>query len=104
MYIEAPTKTLAISQTQGPRPLLQYFTHQAGSTMPHLATSTGADQPPRNIIAAIVDSRIMFAYSPRKNIAKPIPEYSTMWPATISDSPSTTSNGWRFVSATAEIT
>ena len=56
------------------------------------------------MIVASVDSRIMFAYSARKNIAKLMPEYSTMWPATISDSPSTTSNGWRLVSATAEMT
>ena len=35
--------------------------------------------------------------------AKDIPEYSTMCPATISDSPSTTSNGARLVSATPEI-
>ena len=39
-------------------------------------------------------------YSARKNSANVIPEYSTMWPATISDSPSTTSNGARLVSAT----
>jgi hypothetical protein len=34
--------------------------------------------------------------------AKAMPEYSIMWPATISDSPSTTSKGERFVSATPE--
>src|SRR5690606_821087 len=68
------------------------------------ATSMGGAQPPRNMMEAIADSRIMLAYSPRKKSAKPIPEYSTMWPATISDSPSTTSNGWRAVSATIQMT
>src|SRR5690606_6082095 len=68
------------------------------------ATSMGGAHPPRNMMDAIADSRIMLAYSPKKKSAKPIPEYSTMGPATISDSPSTTSKGWRLVSATAEIT
>ena len=36
-------------------------------------------------------------------MAKDMPEYSTMWPATISDSPSTTSKGWRLVSARPEM-
>ena len=54
--------------------------------------------------AASAETRIMFAYSARKNIANDIPEYSIMWPATISDSPSTTSNGARLVSAMPEIT
>ena len=56
------------------------------------------------MIVATADNKIMFAYSAKKKIAKLIPEYSTIWPATISDSPSTTSNGWRFVSATLETT
>ena len=50
-------------------------------------------QPPKNMMAASADTRIMLAYSARKNTAKLMPAYSTMWPATISDSPSTTSNG-----------
>ena len=45
----------------------------------------------------------MLAYSARKNSANAMPEYSTMWPATISDSPSTTSNGARLVSAMPEM-
>src|SRR3546814_19702430 len=44
----------------------------------------------------------MLAYSARKNSANCDPEYSTMCPATISDSPSTTSNGARLVSATPD--
>src|SRR5574340_1707395 len=64
---------------------------------------TGDSQPPRNNTDVKAETRIMFAYSPRKNSAKAIPEYSTMCPATISDSPSTTSKGARLVSATPEM-
>src|SRR5256885_12422407 len=64
--------------------------------------SIGGCQPPKNMTAVSVEIRIMFMYSARKNSAKAIPEYSTMWPATISDSPSTTSKGARLVSATPE--
>ena len=67
------------------------------------ALSIGGSQPPRNITTARMDTSHMLAYSARKKIAKPMPEYSTMWPATISASPSTTSNGCRLVSATPEI-
>src|SRR3954471_16123049 len=62
----------------------------------------GGSQPPRNMITHSVETRIMLAYSARKKRANAMPEYSTMWPATISDSPSTTSKGPRFVSATPE--
>src|SRR3546814_14630558 len=62
----------------------------------------GDSQPPRKKIAARKLTRIMLAYSARKNSANAAPEYSTMWPATISDSPSTTSNGARLVSATPD--
>src|SRR5260370_35539590 len=65
--------------------------------------STGAAQPPRNMTVASADTRIMLAYSPRKNRAKGMPEYSTWNPATISDSPSATSNGARLVSALPEM-
>ena len=65
--------------------------------------SIGGSQPPRNRITASIETRIMLAYSARKNIANDMPEYSIMWPATISDSPSTTSNGWRLVSARPEM-
>src|SRR6267154_1412161 len=63
----------------------------------------GAAQPPRNMTVASADTRIMLAYSPRKNSAKGMPEYSTWNPATISDSPSATSKGARLVSATPEM-
>src|SRR5258706_12984566 len=64
------------------------------------ALSQSGSQPPKNMITVSVAIRIMFMYSARKNSAKVMPEYSTIWPATISDSPSTTSNGARLVSAT----
>ena len=41
---------------------------------------TGDSQPPRNSIEPIADSRIMLAYSPRKNRAKVIDEYSVWKP------------------------
>ena len=72
--------------------------------MPTSANDTGAYQPPRNMTDASAETRMMLAYSARKNIANAMPEYSTMWPATISDSPSTTSNGARLVSAMPEMT
>ena len=53
--------------------------------------------------ASSAEIRIMLAYSARKNTANAMPEYSTWKPATISDSPSATSNGARLVSATPEI-
>src|SRR5437879_13813018 len=71
-----------------------------GGTQLVSAPSQGACQPPKNITTVSALIRIMFMYSARKNSAKLIPEYSIMCPATISDSPSTTSNGARLVSAT----
>jgi hypothetical protein len=44
----------------------------------------------------------MLLYSPRKNIAKMIEEYSTLYPATNSASASGRSKGARFVSANME--
>jgi hypothetical protein len=45
----------------------------------------------------------MLPYSARKNIAKIIEEYSTLYPATSSASASGKSNGVRLVSATIEM-
>ena len=67
-----------------------------------LTSANGDNQPPININAAKTEINIILAYSARKKIANNIPEYSTRKPATISDSPSATSNGARFVSATPE--
>ncbi len=77
--------------------------HANGGIASTSGASTGAAQPPRNMTVASADTRIMLAYSPRKNSAKGMPEYSTWNPATISDSPSATSNGARLVSATPEM-
>ena len=60
----------------------------------------GDSHPPKNIILHRMLINIKFIYSAKKNIAKAMPEYSTWKPATISDSPSDTSNGALLVSAT----
>src|SRR3982074_2598306 len=65
--------------------------------------STGAAQPPRNMTVASADTRIMLAYSPRKNRAKGMPEDSTWHPPTISHSPPAPSNGARLVWAIPEM-
>src|SRR6267143_3313293 len=57
---------------------------------------TGECQPPRNNVAASPVMANIPMYSAMKNVAYLKPEYSVMWPATISDSPSGTSNGVRF--------
>ena len=51
----------------------------------------------------IADIKIMLVYSPRKNRANVMAEYSTMNPPVISDSPSGRSNGARLHSARMEI-
>src|SRR5712671_2149294 len=55
------------------------FSIHSGVVMPTIANETGAYQPPRNMTTQIAESRLMFAYSARKNIANAMPEYSTMW-------------------------
>src|SRR4051795_309035 len=63
---------------------------------------SGACQPPRNKVTASPLTANMPKYSARKKIAYLNPEYSVMWPATISDSPSGMSNGVRFDSTSPE--
>ena len=63
----------------------------------------GDNHPPKNMILHKILINIKFMYSAKKNMANAIPEYSTWKPATISDSPSDTSNGALFVSATPAI-
>ena len=65
--------------------------------------SNGLSQPPKKKTAVSAEISSMLAYSARKNSANAMPEYSTWKPATISDSPSATSNGARLVSATPEM-
>src|SRR5947208_13493519 len=63
---------------------------------------TGGSQPPRNRIVVIAHIVPIATYSPSMNIMYGVEPYSTMKPATSSDSASTRSNGGRFVSASAE--
>src|SRR5438270_1409334 len=56
----------------------------------------GACQPPRKRVTARPLTANIPKYSAMKNVAYLNPEYSVMCPATISDSPSGTSNGVRF--------
>src|SRR6187200_2325 len=63
----------------------------------------GGSQPPRNRIVAIAHIVPIATYSPSMNIMYGVEPYSTMKPATSSDSASTRSNGGRLVSAMAEI-
>src|SRR5215467_3522908 len=62
-------------------------------------TASGGSHPPRNRMVLMV---AIATYSPSMNIMYGVEPYSTMKPATNSDSASTRSNGGRFVSASAE--
>src|SRR5581483_2167846 len=73
------------------------------NSWPKMRRLNGASQPPRNRIVTTPDIMIMFMYSPRKNRAKDMDEYSVMKPATSSDSASGRSNGWRLVSASTDV-
>src|SRR5450631_1025217 len=66
------------------------------------ATAIGGSQPPKNIIAAIAHIVVIATYSPSMNKRYGVEPYSTMNPATSSDSASARSNGGRLVSASAE--
>src|SRR6185437_15787175 len=66
-------------------------------------TDHSGSHPPRNSTANSPDSMITFMYSPRKNSRNGVEEYSTMKPATSSDSASSRSNGGRCVSASVEM-
>ena len=63
----------------------------------------GGNHPPIKSTTAKELIKIIFAYSPRKNNAKGMDEYSTLYPATNSDSASGKSKGCLFVSAKIEI-
>src|ERR1700688_2024764 len=66
-------------------------------------TGNGGSQPPRNRIVHIAHIVQTATYSPSMNIMYGVEPYSTMKPATSSDSASTRSNGGRLVSASAEM-
>jgi hypothetical protein len=61
------------------------------------------NQPPKKKVTIKLAINIILQYSPKKNRAKPIEEYSTLNPATSSASASGKSKGARFVSAKIEI-
>src|SRR6266446_4390778 len=63
----------------------------------------GGSQPPMNRIVVIAHMVAIATYSPSMNIMYGVEPYSTMKPATSSDSASTRSNGGRLVSASAEM-
>src|SRR6059058_3023054 len=63
----------------------------------------GGSQPPMNRIVVIAHMVAIATYSPSMNIMYGVEPYSTMKPATSSDSASAKSKGGRFVSARAEM-
>src|SRR6267378_596017 len=63
----------------------------------------GDSHPPRNRMVVIAHMVAIATYSPSMNIMYGVEPYSTMKPATSSDSASTRSNGGRLVSASAEM-
>src|SRR3954454_10117906 len=63
----------------------------------------GACHPPKNRVTASPLTANIPKYSAMKNVAYLKPEYSVIWPATISDSPSGTSNGVRLDSTKPEM-
>src|SRR5579864_3801864 len=64
---------------------------------------TGGSHPPRNRMVAIAHIVVIATYSPSMNSKYGVEPYSTMKPATSSDSASTRSKGGRLVSASAEM-
>src|SRR3712207_5284113 len=82
-------------------------TFSTNQTMPgtHVkgAKPKGGSHPPRNMMVISAHMSTMATYSPSMNSRKGVEEYSTMKPATSSDSASGRSKGGRFVSAIAEM-
>ena len=68
-----------------------------------IGVDTIIDHPPKNITANKKLMNIIWEYSAKKNNAKVIEEYSTLYPETNSDSPSVRSKGALLVSAKHEI-
>src|SRR3954466_15200770 len=67
------------------------------------AIGYGGTHPPMNRMVIMAHRVAIATYSPSMNIMYGVEPYSTMKPATSSDSASTRSNGGRFVSASAEM-
>src|SRR4029453_10735320 len=66
-------------------------------------TGNGGSRPPRNRMVASAHMVVMATYSPIMNSRYGVELYSTMKPATSSDSASTRSKGGRLVSASPEM-
>src|SRR5215472_1125196 len=66
-------------------------------------TASGGSHPPRNRIVVMAHMVAIATYSPSMNSMYGVDPYSTMKPATSSDSASTRSKGGRLVSANAEM-
>ena len=64
--------------------------------------SIKGNQPPKNNVDIKALIKSIFAYSPKKNKANVIAEYSTLYPETNSASASGKSKGCRFVSASID--
>src|SRR5262245_56409449 len=77
--------------------------HTMPGTQVNGTTENGGSHPPRNRIVVIAHMVPMATYSPSMNIMYGVEPYSTMKPATSSDSASTRSKGGRLVSASAEM-
>src|SRR6188768_1139022 len=65
--------------------------------------ATGGSQPPRKRMVVSAQISVTATYSPSMKSRYGVDEYSTMKPATSSDSASGRSNGGRFVSASTEM-
>src|SRR5215470_2153677 len=65
-------------------------------------SASGGSQPPMKRIVHMAHMVLIATYSPSMNSMYGVEPYSTMKPATSSDSASTKSNGGRLVSASAE--
>src|ERR671918_444253 len=76
--------------------------HTTPGTQVKGATLSGGSQPPRNRIVVSAHMVVIATYSPSMNKRYGVEPYSTMKPATSSDSASTRSNGGRLVSASAD--
>src|SRR5580698_7716234 len=76
--------------------------HMMPGTQVNGTTAIGGSQPPRNMIVISAHMVQTATYSPSMNIIYGVEPYSTMKPATSSDSASIRSNGGRLVSASAE--
>src|SRR6266849_4298099 len=76
--------------------------HTIPGTQVKGGTGNGGSQPPMNRIVHMAHMVAIATYSPSMNIMYGVEPYSTMKPATSSDSASTRSNGGRLVSASAD--